>query len=94
MEISSPESVKANASSDRYLMTGYDKKSVSLESSVDTCLTFEIDVDGTDLWIPCASIELKAGVATTYTFPEGFSAYWVRARSSHDTTATVMFTYE
>jgi len=86
--------VKADTPSDPYLMTGYDKKSVSLESSVDTCITLEIDVDGTDLWIPCVWRKLKAGVGTKYMFPEGFSAYWIRAVSTQDTTATVMFTYE
>jgi hypothetical protein len=75
-------------------MTGYDKKTVAMQSSVDTCITLEIDVDGTDLWIPYTSIELKAGVSVTHEFPEGFSAYWVRAVSCQDTTATVMFTYE
>jgi hypothetical protein len=75
-------------------MTGYDKKTVAMQSSVDTCITLEIDVDGTDLWIPYTSIELKAGVSVTHEFPEGFSACWVRAVSCQDTTATVMFTYE
>jgi hypothetical protein len=85
---------KAGVPSDPYLMTGYDKKSVTLQSSADTCITLEIDVDGTDLWIPYKSINLKAGSSLSYEFPEGFSAYWVRAVSSQDTTATVMFTYE
>jgi len=86
--------VKGGVPSDRYLMTGYDKKSVALQSSVDTCIALEIDVDGTDLWIPYKSIELKAGVTVTHEFPEGFSAYWIRAISTQDTTVTVMFTYE
>jgi len=57
-------------------------------------LTLEIDADGTALWIPCLTLGLKAGVAVNYVFPEGFSAYWIRAVSSADTTATVMFKYE
>lgn len=86
--------VKAGVPSDPYLMTGFDRKSVRLLSAADTRITLEIDVDGTELWVPCQTFTLKAGDAQTYRFPEGFSAYWVRAVSSADTTATVMFTYE
>jgi hypothetical protein len=86
--------VKAGEPSDAYLMTGYDKKSVRLESSVDTQITLEVDVDGTQLWVPVKTFHLKAGEAVTYDFPEGFSAYWVRAISSREATATATFTYE
>jgi hypothetical protein len=87
-------SVKAGVPSDPYLMTGYDKKSATLQSSVDAQITLEVDIDGTGIWIPCKTVALKAGVVVDYTFEEGFSAYWVRAISSVDTTATVMFKYE
>jgi len=86
--------VKADVPSDPYLMTGFDQKSVRLLSTADARITLEIDIDGTELWVPCQTFTLKAGDAQTYRFPEGFSAYWVRAVSSADTTATVMFTYE
>ncbi|MEI7947297.1 MAG: discoidin domain-containing protein, partial [bacterium] len=86
--------VKANVPSDPYLMTGFDKKSATLQSSVDAQITLEIDIDGTGLWMPCQTFSLKAGTPVQYAFPEGFSAYWVRAVSSVDTTATVMFKYE
>jgi hypothetical protein len=86
--------VKANVPSDPYLMTGFDKKSASLQSSVAAQITLEIDIDGTGLWMPCQMFSLKAGTPLQYDFPEGFSAYWVRAVSSVDTTATVMFKYE
>lgn len=86
--------VKAKVPSDPYLMTGFDKKSAALQSSVDAQITLEIDIDGTGLWMPCQMFSLKAGTPIQYDFPEGFSAYWVRAVSSVDTTATVMFTYE
>jgi len=86
--------VKAGTPSDPYLMTGYDKKAATLLSAADAEITLEIDIDGTDLWMPCQTFRLKAGTPVTYDFPEGFSAYWVRAVSSADTTATVMFKYE
>jgi hypothetical protein len=86
--------VKAGAPSDPYLMTGYDKKTATLRSSADARVTLEVDIDGTELWVPYKTFELKTGETVRHTFPEGFSAYWVRAVSSADTVATVLFSYE
>jgi len=86
--------VKANVPSDAYLMTGYDKKSVELTANVDTNITLEVDIDGTNLWVKYQSFELKAGETLSHTFTEGFSAYWVRARSSKDAEASAWFTYQ
>ena len=55
---------------------------------------YSVDVDGTGLWVPCKTFELKAGSTVRYEFPDGFSAYWVRAVCSVDTRATVTFRYE
>lgn len=85
--------VKADEPSDPYLMTGYDRKQVKLSATAETTIALEVDVDGTGLWIPYRDFELKAGVTVDHTFPEGFSAYWVRAVSDADTTASVVFEY-
>ena len=90
----SESDVKADEPSDPYLMTGYDKKSVTVSSSVAAKISFEVDIDGTGLWIPAHGFSLKAGESVTYEFPEGFSAYWVRAISDTDTTASAIFKYE
>jgi hypothetical protein len=86
--------VKAGAPSDPYLMTGYDSKTVTLSAGKDAEITLEIDIDGTGIWIPYQSFAVQGGSSITHSFPEGFSAYWVRAVSSADTTATVMFKYD
>ncbi|MDD7983533.1 hypothetical protein PQO01_01045 [Lentisphaera marina] len=86
--------VKAGVPSDPYLMTAYDQKSVELSSDKDSTITLEVDIDGTGLWVGYKSFEVKAGQSTSYTFPEGFSAYWVRATSSIDSKASALFTYE
>ncbi|MCB1062719.1 MAG: hypothetical protein KDN20_07345, partial [Verrucomicrobiae bacterium] len=86
--------VKAGVPSDPYLMTAYDKKSVELSSTEAAAITLEVDVDGTGLWIPYQSFSLQPGEPVNHSFPEGFSAYWVRAVSDVDTTATVQFRYE
>ena len=86
--------VKASVPSDPYLMTGYDKKSVRLEADKDVQLNLEVDVDGTGVWIPYKSFAIKAGERVNHTFPEGFSAYWVRATCDADCRATAIFKYE
>ena len=86
--------VRAKEASDPYLMTAYDEKSVTLSSSEKAMIRLEVDVDGTGLWIPYEAFELGAGETLDHEFPEGFSAYWVRAVSDVDTVATVQFRYE
>ena len=87
-------SVDAQQPSDPYLMTAYDRKSVEIASSRDATIRLEVDVDGTGLWMPYESFPVKANQSTRHTFPEGFSAYWVRAISDTATIASVTFTYE
>ena len=77
-----------------YLMTGYDRKSVTISTQDDSDITLEIDIDGTGLWVPYKTFNIQAGAPAEHAFPEGFSAYWIRAVSSVDTTATVTFHYE
>lgn len=86
--------VEADAPSDPYLMTGYDRKSVTLTSSEAAAITIEVDVDGTGLWLPYETFNLKAGEKVSHNFPEGFSAYWVRTRSDSVATATALFKYD
>jgi hypothetical protein len=85
--------VQPGEPSDPYLMTAYDQKRVVLSSSAAATIRLEVDVDGTGMWIPYAAFELQAGEAVEHRFPDGFSAYWVRAVSDASTTATVQFEY-
>ena len=85
--------VKAGEPSDPYLMTAYDRKTVRLDSSENATIALEVDVDGTGLWIPYREFEMKAAAPKDHAFPEGFSAYWVRAVSDTDTTASVVLDY-
>jgi len=86
--------VKAGVPSDPYLMTAYDRKSVELSASDATTITLEVDVDGTGLWVPYDTFDVKAAETISHRFPDGFSAYWVRATSDRDTTGTAQFCYE
>ena len=75
-------------------MTAYDKKSVTIQSAAKAEITLEVDIDGTGLWVPYRTFSVEADEELKHEFPEGYSAYWVRARSNVDTTATVWFVYE
>ncbi len=86
--------VKANVPSDPYLMTAYDRKTVSITTDATAKVTLEVDVDGTGLWLPYQSFSVEAGKELNHEFPEGFSAYWVRSVSDADANASVIFTYE
>ncbi|WP_206028454.1 discoidin domain-containing protein [Thalassoroseus pseudoceratinae] len=86
--------VEANKPSDPYLMTAYDHKRVQIKSDTATTIRLEVDVDGTGLWMPYRSFAVQPGQTVEHKFPDGFSAYWVRAVSDSRTTATVMFQYD
>ncbi|MGB0372072.1 MAG: hypothetical protein ACPGN3_12125 [Opitutales bacterium] len=86
--------VKANTPSDPYLMTSYDKKELTLESSNAATITVEVDISGVGDWYPYKSFELQAGKETNYVFPKAFEAYWVRVTSDADTTATAQLVYK
>lgn len=87
-------SVKAGEPSDPYLMTAYDRKSVTLHSTKAATIRLEVDIDGTGLWIPYKEFELAAGETIEHDFHESFGAYWIRAVSDTDTTATVILRYQ
>ena len=86
--------VLAGVPSDPYLMTGYDRKRVAIGANGDTTIALEVDIDGTGLWVSYQSFGVAAGQTVRHTFPDGFSAYWVRSVSSHDTEASVIFEYD
>ncbi len=88
--------VEAGVPSDPYLMTGYDRKTVTLTHSSDAPVTFtvEFDPDGTALWCRYRKFAVQPGQSLTHTFPEGFNAYWVRVTVDQATTATAWLKYE
>ena len=74
-------------------MTAYDRKIVSITASVASKITLEVDVDGTGVWMPYRKFSVIPDEDVIHEFPEGFSAYWVRAISDTDCTVTVQFEY-
>lgn len=88
--------VKAGEPSDPYLMTGYDRKSISLSHDADKTvqMTVEVDVSGNGDWKPYKTFEVKAGESQSHDFPAAFQAYWVRVVADADCKATAWLTYE
>jgi hypothetical protein len=85
--------VKAGELSDPYLMTGYDQKTLTLSADKNCKITVEIDFDHWTGFHPYKTFDLKAGEEMRFLFPKGFSAHWIRFRSSEDTRATAWLVY-
>lgn len=86
--------VKAGEPSDPFLMTGFDKKMLHLQSDKPAAFRVEIDFSGTGDWIPYE--KLHTGGPKNYDrhiFPNGFSAHWVRIVPESDCTASAEFFY-
>lgn len=88
--------VKAGDVSDPYLMTAYDRKSVTLgqTGAATANLTLEVDITGSGLWVPYQTFAVAGGKTVEHTFDPAFSAYWIRARTDAACSATVWLTYE
>lgn len=88
--------VKDGQPSEPYLMTAYDRKSIALshESKSLVTLTLQVDLTGDGNWVTYQAFGVAPGKTVRHTFPEAFSAYWVRVMSDRDTTATAQFEYE
>jgi len=88
--------VKANAPSDPYLMTGYDRKRLALSHDRQDTVSVrvEVDITGTGDWVHYRTFEVGAGVESEHEFPDGFAAYWVRVVAEKDCRATARLVYE
>jgi len=86
--------VEANVPSDPYLMTGYDKKSLTLShtGSAPVAFRIELDVCGNGEWSPWKTVSVAPNAIEKLDIP--LDAYWVRLVCDKNATATAMFVYE
>jgi len=88
--------VKAHEPSDPYLMTGYDKKQITLTNHRETpnTIVMECDVAGDGRFSIYKSFILTPRQTLDVQLPEWLNAYWVRFTPSNDGKMTVQLTYE
>lgn len=88
--------VKAHEPSDAYLLTGFDRKTLTLSHDAPGPVQFQIecDVTGTGLWLPFREVNVQPGKTESLTFPEAYAAYWLRAQVNRECRATCQLTYE
>jgi hypothetical protein len=86
--------VKAGIASDPFIMTGFDKKSLTLITTKPTNMIAQIDLTGTGNWVDYKVFGLEAGQVIEHKFPIEFQAYWIRFISEKDTQASAQMTYQ
>ena len=88
--------VRAGEISDAYLMTGYDRKTLTLahNASEPVKMRIEVDITGNGDWKTYRTFDVPKHKDFTHKFPESFQAYWVRVTADRDCAATALFVYE
>jgi hypothetical protein len=79
--------------SDPYLLSGYQARSVTVETAHPAEVSLEVDLDGTGVWTTWTRVRCETGQPRTLAIPDSLGAYWMRARANRDTTATVQLEY-
>lgn len=88
--------VKVGEASDPYLMTNYDKKTLTLKHDAKQPVSFTIEVDlyNNGIFRTYTTVEVPAGEPLIIKFPAGYQAHWVRLVPKQACTATAEFVYE
>jgi hypothetical protein len=88
--------VAAGQPSDPYLMTGYDRKTLTLShrSLQAVRLKVEVDLTGTGLWVEYRTFDVPASREVRHEFAAAYQAYWLRLTADTATTATAWLVYE
>ena len=87
--------VKAGVPSDPYLMTGYDKKSLSITAAELCQITAQVDITGNGDWVNYKTFEITdIDQQVSHRFPDDFQAYWIRFICDQDTIADAFLNYE
>ena len=74
-------------------MTGFDKKTLILESSSDLVVTVEVDFDFNG-WHKLMDVRLTAEKPFTYLFEKGFSVHWIRFKVDRAGTVSAHLVYD
>jgi hypothetical protein len=87
--------VKANALSDPYLLTGYDKKTLTLSHDAKRPVEFTLEVDfyADGQWHAYQHVTVEPGKPLVHHFPQRYAAHWLRVKASTDCTASAQLEY-
>ncbi|MDD4515027.1 hypothetical protein [Massilibacteroides sp.] len=88
--------VKQGIPSDPYLISFYDKKTLTLSHNGSKTVNFTIEVDptGNGDWMEYLVIPVEAGKKQVHQFPDSFQARWIRFVSDTDVNATTWLDYK
>lgn len=89
------DTLQAGDTSDPFLMTGFDKKTVHLRNNAkkDVEITILVDFLGNEEWNIFKKINVKGNGYDFYTFPDGYSAHWVKLKVDKESVVTAQFVY-
>lgn len=88
--------VQAGQLSDPYLLTGFDRKAITLshDASEPVSITVEVDITGRGDWVAYRTFDVPAGETLSHKFKPAFGGYWLRCQASKDCHATAQLVYE
>jgi hypothetical protein len=88
--------VKAGKASDPYLMTNYDRKTITLshDSSKPVKITVEVDFLANGFWREYETFTVEPGRPFKHEFSAGYAAHWLRVKADTDCVATAQLVYE
>jgi hypothetical protein len=88
--------VQAGQPSDPYLMTGYDRKTLTLShrENASVAIRVEVDIDGNGTWKAYETFDVPVAQTVRHRFPDAFGGYWVRTVTSANAVATAQLLYE
>lgn len=89
-------SVKANETSDPYLIGFYDQRSLQLSHKAAQSITFTLEADpvGSGVWMTYKSFTVAPGKTIDYEFPKDFQAKWIRFKTDKACEATTFLNYK
>lgn len=87
--------VAAGQPSDPFLMTGYDRKRITLSHDAKQPVRFTLEVDFDHrAWHVDREFDVLPGRTLEHVFPDGYSAHWIRLKTNRDCTATAQCKYD
>jgi len=88
--------VRANDTSDPYLIGFYDQRSLQLSHKATSPVTFTLEADpvGTGVWMSYKTFTVKPGQVVNFAFPKDFQARWVRFKTDKACAATAWLDYK